>query len=208
MDSVGRYWHNWILGKGDNGVIEEESLGKDEIAFKLHDGSTQVVKEQSKGGLRYWTKDGLLSKDVSDDAKDTIKKDKKADALTEKAELRQEECWCWNCTNKASVWVREVQFDLKHVDARRDYAVVSSADYPGPVPGFCIGHVATGPEQLAETVYKSRAEMAWGFRPSRWWVVFTDGTSAGGDCIAIELSLPQLKVVDECVNTLDEALKV
>lgn len=121
--------------------------------------------------------------------------------LTEKAESRQEECWSYGCTRKATVWVREVGFDFKGEQAAPlQHMAVSSADYPGPVPGFCTFCLGTGPEKLAETVYFARPEMIWGVRPNRWFVSFTDGTKQGG--LAIELD-----PTGDMPNMLIEGLK-
>lgn len=102
--------------------------------------------------------------------------------LTIKSENRQQTCWCFDCNNKATVWVREVQFDLKGDKADINNAVVSSRDYPGPIPGFCFAHIASGPKELAEVVYWDRTEIYLGLRPRKWWVIFTDGTKQGGLC--------------------------
>lgn len=106
--------------------------------------------------------------------------------LTEKAEVRDDTCWSYGCTNRATVWVREVSFDFKGEKAAPiQHRAVTTADYPGPVPGFCTFCLGTGPEKLAEAVYFARPEMIWGVRPNRWFVSFTDGTKQGG--MAIEL---------------------
>jgi hypothetical protein len=112
---------------------------------------------------------------------------RKNDLLAAKAESRQAECWLWNCKRPASVWVREVSFDFKGGRAEPEqHAAVSSADYPGPVPGFCHGCLGHGPAELAQTVYFARPEMFWGVRPNRWFVSFTDGTRQGGEAVEID----------------------
>jgi hypothetical protein len=113
--------------------------------------------------------------------------DRKNEYLTQKAESRQEECWSYGCTRKATVWVREVGFDFKGSKADPlNHIAVSSADYVGPVPGFCTFCLGSGPAKLAEAVYFSRPEMVWGVRPNRWFVSFTDGTRQGGMAIALD----------------------
>lgn len=113
--------------------------------------------------------------------------DKKNVILTQKAESREEECWRILCNRKASVWVREVGFDFKGDKAAPvRHAAVSSADYPGPVPGFCTFCLGSGPQELAEAVYFDRPEIAWGVAPTRWFVSFTDGTRQGGSCIQLK----------------------
>lgn len=102
--------------------------------------------------------------------------------LTMKAEDRQETCWCADCNSKATVWVREVQFDLKGDKADINNAIVSSRDYPGAIPGFCFAHMGNGPRDLAEAVYWDRTEIYLGLRPRKWWIIFTDGTKQGGLC--------------------------
>lgn len=104
------------------------------------------------------------------------------DVLTLKAEERQEFCWCFDCKLKASVWVREIQFDMRGDKAGINQHVVSTRDYDGPIPGFCFAHAGPGPAQLAETVYWDRTEISLGLRPRKWWVIFTDGTKQGGLC--------------------------
>ena len=101
------------------------------------------------------------------------------------SELRQDECWSAGCSIKPTVWVREVQFDLKGDKVGPDHRVVSTKDYGGPIPGFCFAHLAEGPAQLAEAVYWDRTEIYLGLRPLKWWVIFTDGTKQGGLCTVL-----------------------
>lgn len=102
--------------------------------------------------------------------------------LTIKSEERQSECWCLDCVKPSVVWVREVQFDMRGEKAGINQHVVSTQNYNGPIPGFCLGHIGSGPTQLAETVYWDRTEIYLGLRPRKWWVIFTDGTKQGGLC--------------------------
>jgi len=112
--------------------------------------------------------------------------DRKDRALGEKAESRSVGCWSFGCSAAAYVWVREVSFDFKGPRAAPvRHAAISSADYPGPVPGFCFAHIATGPQELAEAVYHDRPEIRMGAAPTRWFVSFTDDTRQGGDIAEI-----------------------
>lgn len=130
----------------------------------------------------------LITNDEIGSDKEDIKPQEKLaqeavdELLTIKAEDRQETCWCFGCNNKTSVWVREVQFDLKGDKSDINHAIVSSRDYPGPIPGFCFGHISVGPKELAEAVYWDKTEIYLGLRPRKWWVIFTDGTKQGGLC--------------------------
>ena len=122
--------------------------------------------------------------------------------LTQKAESREERCWSYQCGRRAAVWVREVGFDFKGEKAAPvSHVAVSSADYPGPVPGFCRFHVGTGPEQLASTVYYARPEMYWGVRPNRWFVSFTDGTRQGGMAIEIDPKQEMPRIMEDHFGT-------
>jgi hypothetical protein len=102
--------------------------------------------------------------------------------LTIKSEDRQTECWSPDCVAPPIAWVREIQFDMLGDKAGINQNIVSSRDYVGPVPGFCVKHIATGPPQLAERVYWDQTEISLGLRPRKWWVIFTDGTKQGGLC--------------------------
>jgi len=102
--------------------------------------------------------------------------------LTTKSDIRQNVCWSLGCENKSSVWVREIQFDMKGDKVGINQHVVSTSDYNGPVPGFCNAHIVLGPTELAEKVYWDKTEIYLGLRPRKWWVIFTDGTKQGGLC--------------------------
>ncbi len=67
------------------------------------------------------------------------------------------------------------------------------------MPGFCIGHIADGPRELAEAVYFSQPAMQWGFLPSRWFVIFTAGTKAGGSCKQINPTDLQPKIIESFI---------
>lgn len=114
-----------------------------------------------------------------------IAREKKDDVLTEKASVRDDHCWAYGCDRYPLKWVREIQFDVYNQDNRIDKATVSSEDYLGPIPGFCFGHLAHGPADLAKAVYYDRDEIVWGFRPERYVVIFTDGTMEIGQTVSI-----------------------
>jgi hypothetical protein len=120
--------------------------------------------------------------------------------LTQKAESR--EPVCWKCEERpAYVWVREVGYDFKGDKAEAvQHAAISSADYNGPVPGFCNFCIGTGPAELAEAVYFNRPEMYWGVRPTRWFVSFTDGTKQGDHILTIDPKQEMPKIVEEFIH--------
>ena len=158
---------------------EEEQARKD---AKLAEQTTRV-REGQMGNLKVWQKDTQTLPDL-------FAKQRQEKVLGEKAEVRSGRCW--QCYRQATVWVRAVQFHLG--DLRR--AEVSTADYDGPVPGFCPYHLSHGPQDLAQAVYMDRPEMAWGFRPERYSVTFTDGSQHVGVCI----SPPSPTVMDEHIK--------
>lgn len=139
-------------------------------------------KEYRDGDSFLITKDEVGSNKRYVKPQEKLAQEQIDEVLTIKAEDRQEICWHLNCSKKASVWVREVQFDLKGDKMGVNNSIVSSRDYPGPIPGFCFGHITSGPQQLAEAVYWDRTEIYLGLRPRKWWVIFTDGTKQGGLC--------------------------
>jgi hypothetical protein len=162
---------------------------------------TLQLSEKKKGDFYTWTTPGI-EKDRDLTPPEKIKREKINQVLTEKAEIRDPICWAYGCTNKSHVWVREVQYDFKQeMKDKIDHAVVSSRDYNGPVPGFCMGHLHNGPMQLAETIYFSRQEMYWGLRPNRWWIIFTDGSKTGGLCQTIDPKQEMPTVKDEFVRS-------
>jgi len=150
---------------------EEEEIKEEEYANEYRDGNTFLATKTPVGSNK---EEATIREKIMQDAIDNI--------LTIKSEQRQDTCWCNGCELKASVWVREVQFDMKGDKAGVNNSVVSSRDYPGPIPGFCFAHVGSGPQQLAEVVYWDRTEIYLGLRPRKWWVIFTDGTKQGGLC--------------------------
>lgn len=143
----------------------------DELPFETEDDGSFLYSKFETGTNK---EDQSLSRKVAQQKIDEL--------LTLKAEDRQTECWCDGCINKPSVWVREIQFDMRGDKVGINQHVVSTRDYDGPIPGFCLTHVAQGPAQLAEAVYWDRTEIYLGLRPRKWWVIFTDGTKQGGLC--------------------------
>lgn len=138
----------------------------------------------ANGMFRWAPKD--IEKPRSLLAPEKIALDRKRRLLAEKAQSRQETCWLCG-ERKASVWVAEVGFDFKGDKADPiNHIAISSADYPGPVPGFCMFCEGIAPVKLAEAVYFDRPEMYWGVRPTRWFVIFTDGTVQGDQIISID----------------------
>src|SRR5256885_2021872 len=92
--------------------------------------------------------------------------------VTDYADSRADHCWL--CGKHPTLWVREVVFDLggkEDMPVRKTALAVDGSHYPGPVPGFCMVHIAFGPRQLAERVYNSHEVVTWGFRPTRWFVI-------------------------------------
>lgn len=107
--------------------------------------------------------------------------------LTQLVEQRQDQCWL--CGHAPITWVREVIFDLgdKEDDPIMKTAlVVNASTYPGPVPGFCAFHIGKGPCLLAELVYNDSTVVTYGFRPTRWFVMLTDGSSVRGKAVEID----------------------
>ncbi len=112
---------------------------------------------------------------------------KREKVITEVVEQRQSSCWL--CGHVPAAWVREVIFDLgdKEDDPIMKTALIVNADtYPGPVPGFCVFHLGKGPSLLAELVYNDSTVVTYGFRPTRWFVMLTDGTSVRGRAVEID----------------------
>ena len=109
------------------------------------------------------------------------------DYLADHIASRQDHCWL--CERTPVTWVREVVFDLgdnQEMPVRTTALAVDSRHYPGPVPGFCGFHLGSGPAQLAEIIYNDHEVITWGYRPSRWFVMFTDGSMARGKAIQID----------------------
>ena len=106
---------------------------------------------------------------------------------------RQTTCYMSTCGCQGTpvVWVREIGFDRRELSADLDLAQITTADYDGPVPGFCLAHVHDAPIQLAQRVYFTTPLMQWGYLPTRWFVRFTDSTSMRGEIRQINPTLAQ-----------------
>lgn len=99
--------------------------------------------------------------------------------LTERTDVRMENCCI--CGAKAIIWVREIRF----LFPQNKRLAISSADYSGPVPGFCVGCGGIrGPEALAKAVYMDKEEAKF-TQPTEWVMEFTDSTKVGGPIISI-----------------------
>lgn len=138
--------------------------------------------EYEGNGSFIYTKYEIGSNKTDDSLARKFAQQRNDEILSIKSEHRQEDCWMFGCSNKASIWVREIQFDLRGEKVGINQHVVSTKDYDGPIPGFCHSHLGSAPAQLAENVYWDRTEIYLGLRPLKWWVIFTDGTKQGGLC--------------------------
>jgi hypothetical protein len=149
----------------------------------------------ANGMFRWAPKDILKPRELTPVEK--IALEKKDALLTEKSETRQE--MCWRCgERKAYVWVREVGFDFKGDKADPvKHVAITTADYPGAVPGFCHFCIGFAPAELAEAVYFDRPEMYWGVRPTRWFVSFTDGTRQGDRIVTIDPKQELPTIIEE-----------
>lgn len=162
-------------------LIEREEMRRDlrpapfegkEIEVSTKDGITQVL---AKGhGTRFTPLPAKLARQRK--IKDAIAR----------AHDRQPVCWMPDCSSPAREHVLCIDFDCKTGDHDGD-TILSTLDepYPGPVPGFCDLCMMRGAKALAEVVYNSKAQMKWGLRPDRWWVVFLNEAKIGGPCADI-----------------------
>lgn len=157
-----------------------------------------VETRLSNGMFKISTRDVEHPRDLTPPEK--IAFDKKQTELHQRADLRQQECWAHDCNRAPHVWVVEVCFDFKGEKADPiKHAAITSADYDGPVPGFCKLHLGTGPRDLAETVYFARPEMYWGVRPTRWFVTFTDGSRQGDQILTIDPKQALPTIIEEFI---------
>lgn len=164
-------------------------------------GSSSVILEETRmanGMFKIAPVDVLKPRNLTPIEKMALAR--KDAMLTLKAETRDE--FCWLCEfRKATVWVREVGYDFKGDKAEAvQHNAISSADYPGPVPGFCAFCLGQGPSILAERVYFDRPEMYWGVRPTRWFVSFTDGTKQGNQIATIDPKGELPQIVEEHIR--------
>lgn len=157
-----------------------------------------VLDSHEMGDMTIWAPKGY-DKARSLKPWEKIAKDALQGFLGLKATARQEKCWMHtiDCDKLAHVWVHEVGFDLKEMDAELDFGQVNSADIDGPVPGFCMFHIAQAPAMLAQAVYEQHPLVQWGYLPNRWYVKFTDGTSTRGPIKQINPKLAQPTIMDE-----------
>lgn len=165
-------------------------------------GSGIVVEETRlpKDRFKLANKDIEKPRDLSPQEKITFELESKI--LYQRANNRQSDCWMkdgFGCNHAASNWIVRVTFDFKGDKAAYiQHKAISTEDYDGPVPGFCDFCLSKGAETLAEKVYFSRPEMAWGVKPRRWFVELTDGTIIGGLCIQLD---PRQEFLDVKVIT-------
>lgn len=153
-----------------------------------------------KTGIKLWVpEDTAISHDGIKEGHMPTQREALDQTLTEKAEIKADHCWSCH-ERKPIAWVREVQFDVMESAAEIDHASISSADYEGPVPGFCFACIADGPPRLARAVYYDQEQMQWGFRPSRWFCIFTDGTKQGGSCMEIAHDVPETHIEEEHIH--------
>ncbi len=139
------------------------------------------------------------TKDIELAPKHKLAHDRYNVELAEKAQVRQQTCWMLDatgCKGSPVVHVREVGFDLRAPDSSVKVAMISSKDMTGPVPGFCSGCLASGPSMLAEAVYNMRPGMRFGFKPTRWFIRFTDGSSRAAPCQSIALNRANFSYTD------------
>lgn len=156
-----------------------------------------VYEEEKRGDFYYWKPPDLIKpRHLTPGEK--IATERHYDEQIEKALIRDDLCWELECKLRARVWVLEVQYDMKGSKAELGkHAVVNTSDFTGPVPGFCMLHIGTGPAHLAERVYWTRTLMQWGFKPERWAVIFTDGTKQGGSCLEIDPKQETPTIIEE-----------
>jgi len=156
-----------------------------------------IYEETKKGDFYYWTPPDL-EKPRNLTPSEKLATEAHLEFVADKAVQRQHKCWEVGCARDAYVWVLEVQFDMKgdKADAGQ-HAIVNTQDYDGPVPGFCPTHLGGGPAHLAEQVYFSAPLMQWGFKPRRWFVIFTDGTKQGGSCLEIDPKQETPTIIEE-----------
>ena len=157
------------------------------------------LEERKMGNLTLWVPKGF-SEGRSLTPVEKIRRDKHDTNLQEKAETRQKECWAYGCQTRASTWVREIQFDFKTDKASINLASVDTSSYDGPVPGFCHVHAGKAVEELVQKVYNDLPPMQWGMKPTRWFVIFTDGTKTGGSCLMIDPKQLQPTIIETLVS--------
>jgi len=163
-------------------AITAANLLRQEIAHeqeKLAAQNSIILNENKMGKVNAWERDGA-HKDRHLSMHEKFARQALDASLLLQSERRDQRCWMHDlgCTSPARTWVFELGFDRKEMKAALDFAQVNTSKYEGAVPGFCNFHLATGPALLAEKVYFTDPAMAWGYLPTRWFVKFTDGSSA------------------------------
>lgn len=115
--------------------------------------------------------------------------------IGQKAETRMPECCV--CGKPCKVWVREIRFQFKNIER----LAISSADYSGPVPGFCaVCGVKSGPEALAKAVYMDKDATKF-TNPTEWVVEFTDSSKVGGPILSIVPTGLKIEAADDYKST-------
>jgi hypothetical protein len=164
-------------------LLEAEEARR-ELFPRIFEGK-QIEQATRPDGMFQITEKGHADRHISPARK--LARMRRESEMVARAQSRQETCWMPDCSAKASSHVLCVDFDLKATEHDGD-TVLSTLDdpYPGAVPGFCTSCITRGPKALAEAVYNSKAQMKWGLKPLRWWVVMLDGSKIGGPCEDID----------------------
>lgn len=185
--------------KDDRDRINKE--GELQELQKEIEKNQQILEENKMGDLLIWTpKDIEKPRHLRPEEK--IAREKFDKTLTQKAEIKDTKCWMHTlgCKHNPIVWVREIQYDMKNDKAGINHSQVDTSQYDGPIPGFCLGHISSGAEKLAETVYFDQTPMIWGLKPKRWFVIFTDGTKQGGKCIQLDPKQIKPEITEEFIK--------
>lgn len=86
---------------------------------------------------------------------------------------------CILCRKHATTWVRGIAFPF----GENKMLEYGPNDFPGPLPGLCLGHEREGSEQLAGGIFFTYAEVQM-MRPKAWVVTFTDGSQVRGHILS------------------------
>ena len=172
-----------------------------EEVIREHRSKQAVREELPMGHLKMWVPVGY-EKDRHLSYKERVMLDTMQGILSLKSIERDQKCWMHSlgCSSKPIAWVQEVGFDLKELGAALDFAQANSLDKEGPAPGFCAAHIASSPSMLAQAVYHNNILIQWGYLPSRWFVRFSDGTSARGSIKQINPTLAQPEILEDYFN--------
>ncbi len=144
------------------------------------------IEERMRKGTTINGLRALLTRDSGQEMWRKMAEDRRKVLVGEVTQWRSDKCWL--CDRHPDTWVREVIFDMSDIGEPDMVTalVVNSDTYTGPTPGFCTFHLGAGPRELAQVVYYDSAVVAWGYRPARWFVVFTDGTRVQGRAVEID----------------------